>query len=79
MIIESHFYEVSRAGLNEDGFWKLRDKDNTNWILIDKSDKERIKIYSGKRIDDLLTEKGINYTYCGMKDFERKVITTISS
>lgn len=72
--IEYHLYEVLRNGLNVEG---LSFSDDKNWTLIDLSNKEKIRIQSGKRIDNLLAEKGINYTYQGLKSCERKEIEII--
>ena len=47
-------------------------KDDKNWVLIDKSDKDKVVVHSGNRIDDLLNEIGIEHNYCGLKSYERK-------
>ncbi len=78
MEIKYHQYEISRDGLNGNEFRVLNERDK-NWVLIDKSSKEKIIIHSGEKIDDLLNDKKINYVYQGLKSCERKEIKIISS
>ena len=69
MEIPYHIYKINRGEIDSDRFF-VDDSDKENWVLIDKSDKEKVVIHSGKRIDDLLIERGITYTYCGLKSYE---------
>lgn len=76
MIIGYHQYEILRNELNSD---ELSFLDEKNWILIDKSDKEKIIIQSGKSIADLLRNMKIEYNYLGLESYDRKEIPVINS
>ena len=69
MKIEYHIYKINRSEIDANKFF-IDDPDKENWVLVDKSDKEKIVIHSGKRIDNLLIERGISYDYCGLKSYE---------
>jgi len=78
MKIEYHLYEIPRYESNEIRLSELGGENEENWILIDKSDKENISIRSKKNIDDLLTEKGIKYKYCGLESCEKRDVPILS-
>ncbi|MFA4953117.1 MAG: hypothetical protein WC584_02765 [Candidatus Pacearchaeota archaeon] len=71
MEIKYYQYEISKNELGNDRFSVLG-KDDKSWAFVDRSDKDKIVIHSGHRIDDLLNEIGIEHTYCGLKCYERK-------
>ena len=76
MIIQHYIYELQRELLKSEDFYLL--DNDTNWIFIDKSHRDKIIIKSGKMIDDILVEKGIPYYFRGItemtkREYERKV------